>query len=133
MELIAKTTNSGKTREALGITAYLEGVTLFVSNEEYSHFLFERMKKEFPDATNTKVFFVNAMDSEEVRKKIYQLYRVGVSFENVILDTSRGITDQNWFKLARDLEDKGMYVVTTQNLVRHASTADGKMPVVPMN
>jgi hypothetical protein len=115
MELIAKQTNSGKTTEAIEIAATLEGHTLFVCVDESSEVIASHLNAH---KLAGKVVCTQLHTSKSVINAMYGYAAQGIIFENIILDTSRGISHADWFKLAVDLEADGFYVVTTQQLCR---------------
>lgn len=116
MELIAKTTHAGKTSEAIMIASQMEGNTLFITNEDCPHALTDRINKM---GTSGKVYVSHQRTAIAVENTIIGWSVRGVQFDTIVLDVNFGITHQEWFKLAQQLEDAGIYVVVTQQVVRH--------------
>ena len=116
MELIAKATAQGKTHEALVIAAQMEGNTLFITNEDCPRLLSDRLNAM---KTEGKVFASHQRTALAVETTILGWAVKGVEFDTVVLDVNFGITHQEWFKLSQKLENAGVYVVVTQQVVKH--------------
>lgn len=115
MELIAKTTNNGKTSEALDIAAELTGNTLFVSVEESSELITNHLNSR---KLNGKVIASQLHTAESVNTTIIGWGTRGIDFDSIILDVNHGVSHTAWLKLAVDLEALGYFVVITQNIAR---------------
>lgn len=115
MELISTTAGQGKTSQAIGIASALTGYTLFVCTSESSEVIQSHIK-DLPLAGKVIISQLHTVAS--VKTAIIGYAAQGIDFENVVLDVDHVISHADWFKLALDLEEAGVYVVGTQQLHR---------------
>lgn len=127
MEIIFKGANQGKTMEALELVAAFEGSSLFISNEETTKTLSQKLVT-FPVVG--EVVTGHAAEPEDVLEAI-ELFRAnGLEFDCIALDVNFVTTHQKWFNLAMKLENEGFVVIGTQMLLKAGKSPDGKVQVV---